>query len=257
VAVDATDVRASNIPVDETLDAVSRASRDWQLEGSQVPPCLALQWLNGACSPGRHEAAFNVALFLRHAGKSQEEVQSLIYEWNARALGIEASEITRTVRNAFKPQYLKPPSCRHIVLKSMCVGEDCFRHKAGVLWKSAPVTPNGAMAAGLLKAFTPREWKAWCSLCELAKRKGLRPDSAIHFCYREIERIGGLPHQHQGEIWRRLEALGFIASFEPGPSTSRGGHSTCCLPRRLPKLEEVQAKRATLKNKKKEETFHP
>lgn len=251
MAVHTKDARAS-FPLDETLDAVSQASRDWQLEGSQVPPCLALHWYNGTASPGRHETAFNVALFLRHAGKEQAEVQTLVHEWNTRALGLEASEIARSVRNAFKPQYPKPPSCRHIVLKSTCVGEFCYRHKAGVLWKSAPVTPNGAMAAGFLPALTAREWKAWCALFELAKRKGLRPDSTIHFCYREIERIGGLPHQHQGEIWRRLEALGFITCFEPGSSTCRGGHSTCRLPRQLPGIEEVEARRVTLTDKKKE-----
>lgn len=233
---------ASAIPLDEILDAVAEAGEEWQLEAAQISPCLALYWRDGAASE-RNNIAFNLALFLRHAGKDQSSVEALMTSYNRDKLGghLQRSEIASLVRNAFKARYPRPPSCRHAVLKERCVGEDCYRWKAGVMWKAAPVSVYGAMASGIMACLHAREWLAFCSICELAKRKNRRPDSVIPFCYREIERVGGLPHQHQSKIWRQLETLGLILDFKP--ADKKGGHSTCRLPRRLPSPEEIKRAR--------------
>lgn len=252
MAIDTKTVRNSGtVPLDEWLEAVAEAAADWRIESSQVPPCLAVIWRDGVSSE-RNPTAFNVALWLRHAGKDQVEVQELIRQWSTRlSRPLPAGEISKVARNAFKDRYIRPPSCRHEVLRATCVGEDCHTFKAGALWRSAPVTPNGAMAQGLMAVLSAREWLAFCAIFELAKRKGRRPGSEIRFTYREIERVGGIPHQHQGKLWRRLEASGMIKDFKPSPpqpDKKRGRTvSSCRLPACLPTPQEVSARRFKMK----------
>ncbi len=240
--------RDSKIPFDEALEATSQAASDWGLDAAKVGPCFALIWRDGVASE-RNPTAFILALELRHHNKSQEEVQVLIYRWNMEKLGshLAHSEIARLVRNAFKECYPEPPSCKHYLLRNTCVGGDCYRYKAGNLWKTAPVTPEGVKASGLLSLIPSLEWKAFCTLHELAKRKGRRPDSTVQFTYREIEGLGGIRHQHQWKLWKRVEALGLIEDFKPSTKQppipgkkQKRVVSSCRFTKRLPTVEEAQ-----------------
>jgi len=124
-----------------------------------------------------------------------------------------------------------------------CVGDDCYSIKSGKLWEHAPVTPSGAMACSLLPFIPPVEWKGFCALCELAKRKRRGPGSRVYFTYREIERISGIRHQHQSKLWKCLEALELIEDFKPSPPQAEKKHrwvSSCRIPRDLPSVDHLQ-----------------
>jgi hypothetical protein len=143
--------------------------------------CEHENWGVRAIIEVRDPTGFILALWLRHAGKVEDEVRGLVVDWNSRlSRPLPASNISRLVRNAFKPQYIKPPSCKHPLMKASCVGEDCPVFKVGGLWQEAPVTPSGAMASGLFAVLQPREWKGFCALCEFAKRKGAQSQTFRH-----------------------------------------------------------------------------
>ena len=243
LSVDAT--TTYKIEFDEVLDAITQASEEWGVEASLVRPCWALINRDGEVS-GRGDTAFNSALMLRHCSKTQEEVQAILYRWNAERLAspLPASKIRSSVRNAFKDRYVRPPSCKNPVLKAACIGDDCLTFKTAGLWKSAPVTPNGVMASTLLPYVKATEWKGFCALIELSKRKGHGPNGRLHFTYREVERISGIHHQHQGRLWERLEALGLIEDFRPSPPQPNKKHrqvSSCRFPKQLPSAESMKA----------------
>jgi hypothetical protein len=233
------------IEFEEVLDAITQAAEEWSVEASLVRPCWALINRDGEVS-GRADTAFNCALMLRHCDKNQEEVQAILYRWNAERLAapLPASKIRSSVRNAFKERYVRPPSCKHPVLKAACIGDDCLTFKTAGLWASAPVTPTGVMASTLLPFINPLEWKAFCALVELSKRKGRGPDGRLHFTYREAERISGIRHQDQWRLWERLEALGLIEDFKPSPPQPKVKHrqvSSCRFPKQLPSAESMKA----------------
>ena len=243
----------AEVPFEEALEAVSLAAAEWGIAPTAVGPCFALLWRDGvACE--RHDTAFILALELRHLNKTEEEAQGLLYRWNLERLGghIATSDLSKTVRNAFKPRYLKPPSCKNGLLRGLCVKSECYRFKSSGLWSTAPVSPGGLLASDLLPMLTSREWKLWCGLCELAKRKGLRPDSNIRFTYRELQRISGIENQDHARVLRRLHALGLIQEFKPSPPQPlrpEGGRkvSSCRLPEHLPTVEDLQEARKKLR----------
>lgn len=233
------------IEFEEVLDAITQAAEEWSVEASLVRPCWALINRDGVVS-GRADTAFNYALMLRHCAKNQEEVLAILYRWNAERLAspLPASEIRSSVRNAFKERYVQAPSCKHPVLQAACIGDDCLTFKTGGLWKSAAVTPTGVMASTLLPYIKATEWKGFCALIELSKRKGRGPDGRLHFTYREVERISGIHHQHQGRLWERLEALGLIEDFKPSAPQPKVKHrqvSSCRFPKQLPSAESMKA----------------
>src|SRR5450756_657247 len=111
MATDITHVRDSTqneIPYDEWLDAATQAAEDWQLETSQVPPCFAITWRDGT-STERNPTAFYMGLFLRHSGKTEDEVFNHLTRWNAEKLGgyLKTSELKKITRNVFKDRYIR------------------------------------------------------------------------------------------------------------------------------------------------------
>src|SRR5450830_759214 len=102
-----------------------------------------------------------MGLFLRHSGKTEDEVFNHLTRWNAEKLGgyLKTSELKKITRNVFKDRYIRPPSCKHPAMRVNCVGPDCYSIKSGKLWEHAPVTPSGAMACSLLPFIPAKEWK--------------------------------------------------------------------------------------------------